>query len=63
MMAFGLALVLATTTVVTTQSAQAGFRGGFNGVNGGQTPPGWGVASGTPAVNHNPNLGGTTPTG
>jgi len=56
-----LALVLATT--VYTQSAAAIIRtGGGNGVAGG-TPPGLGVASGTPAENHNPILGGTTPGG
>ena len=37
--------------------------GGGNGINGGQTPPGWDVASGTPAVKHNPNLQGSTPSG
>ena len=59
----GLALVLATA--VYTQSAAAIIvkPGGGNGVNSGQTPPGWDVASGTPAQNHNPNLGATTPTG
>jgi transcription elongation factor len=59
----GLALVLATA--VYTQSAAAIIvkPGGGNGVNSGQTPPGWDVASGTPAVKHNPNLQGSTPSG
>lgn len=59
----GLALVLATA--VYTQSAAAKIivkPGGGNGVAGG-TPPGLGVACGTPAGNNNPNCGGTTPTG